>query len=93
MEFGREIILSYLIDGRSDLTKLQNGFANEYDTLWFKAYTHIEAKEPVILEQLIKERRDASRRLEDCLHRIRQESGYEQFLLAATVDELKKVCS
>lgn len=44
------------MDGRTDLTRLQNDFprlANEYDALWFKAYTDIEAKEPLLREQLL----------------------------------------
>ena len=92
LEFGRGVILGYLIDGRNDLADLQNDYphlANEYDALRYKAYTDIEAEEPVIREQMVKERRDASSRLEDCLRRIRQESGYERFLLEATVEELK----
>lgn len=93
LEFGRGIILSYSIDGRSDLAKLQNDYpslADKYKQLRFKAFTEIEAKEPAIREQLIKERWDASSRLEDCLHQIRQNSGYERFLLSATVNELKE---
>ena len=64
--------------------------ANEYDSLRLKASTDIEAKEPVIREQLHRERREASSRLNDCLHRIRQENGYERFLMEPTLDELKK---
>ena len=93
LEFGRGVILGYLIDGRNNLADLQEDYphlANEYDALRFKAYTDIEAKEPVIREQLVKERRDASSRLEDCLNRIRQQSGYERFLLEATVNEIKE---
>lgn len=45
---------------------------------------------PVIREQLLKERQDAESRLEHCLHQIRQESGYERFLLEQTLDELQQ---
>ena len=96
LEFGRGVILGYLMDGRSDLTKLQHDYprlANEYGTLSFKAYTDIEEKEPLIREQLLRKRREAATRLEDCLHRIRLESGYEQFLLEPTVDELQQSAS
>ena len=93
LEFGRGIILGYLIDSRSDLTVLQKDYpslANEYEALRFKAYTHIEEKQPILRERLLKERREAAISLEDCLHRIRQEQGYERFLLEPTVHELKK---
>ena len=96
LEFGRGIILGYLMDGRSDLTKLQKDhphLANEYDALRFRAYTDIEEKEPVIRAQLLKERREAATRLEACLHRVRLESGYERFLLGPTVDELQRSAS
>lgn len=61
-----------------------------YDALRFKSYTDIEVKVPVIRQQLLKERRDAASRLEHCLHQIRQESGYERFLLEPTLDELQQ---
>lgn len=64
--------------------------ANNYDAFRFKSYTDIEVKEPVIREQLLKERRNAASRLEHCLHQIRQESGYERFLLEPTLDELQQ---
>ena len=66
------------------------GLAKEYDALRFMAYAHIEEKEPVLREKLLKERREAASSLEDCLHRIRQEHGYERFLLEPTVHELKQ---
>ncbi len=93
LEFGRGIILGYLIDSRSDLTLLQKdypGLAKEYDTLRFKAYAPIEEKQSLPLEQLLKERRQAASSLEDCLDRIRQEHGYERFLLEPTVHELQQ---
>ncbi len=93
LEFGRGIILGYLIDSRSDFTLLQKdypGLATEYDALRFKAYAAIEEKQPVLREKLLKERREAASSLEDCLHRIRQEQGYDRFLLESTVQELQQ---
>ena len=74
MEFGRGVILGYLVDGRSGLTKLQHDYpylANEYAARSIEAYTDIKEKEPLIREQLLRERRVAATRLEDCIHRIR----------------------
>lgn len=96
LEFGRGIILGYLMDIRSNLAKLQNdhpGLANEYNSLRFKAYTDIEERGPVIREKLLQERREAATCLENCLHRIRLESGYERFLLEPTMDELQQSAS
>lgn len=96
LEFGRGIILGYLIDSRNDLIKLQNDYprlADEHDGLRFTVYTDIEAKEPIIRAQLLRERGEAATRLEDCLRRIRLKSGYERFLLEPTVDELQQSAS
>ncbi len=93
LEFGRGIILGYLMDSRSDLTQLQKDYpdlANRYETFRFKAYAHIEAMQPVLREKLLKERQEAAISLEDCLRRIRQEQGYERFLLEPTVHELQQ---
>ena len=93
LEFGRGIILGCLIDSRSDLTLLRNdypGLAKEYDALRIKAYAPIEEKQPVLREKLLNERRHAASTLEDCSHRIRQEHGYERFLLQLTVHELQQ---
>ena len=96
LEFGRGIILGYLMDSRSHLTELENDhpcLADEYDALRFKAYTDIQEEEPVHRAQLLRERREAATRLETCLNRIRLESGYERFLLEPTVDELQQSAS
>ena len=84
------------MDSRSNLTKLQNDYpslANEYDAFRFKAYTDIEEKEPAIRAQLLRERREAATRLEDCLRQIRLKSGYDRFLLEPTLDELQQSAS
>ena len=96
VEFGRGIILGYLIDSRNDLTKLQNDYphlANEYDALRFKAYEDVEEIEPVTRAQLLRKRREAAACLEACLDRIRLESGYDRFLLEPTVDDLQQNAS
>lgn len=82
LEFGRGVILCYLIDGRSDLTNLQHddpALANEYDAIRFQVYADIEEEEPVIRQKLLKKRRDAANRLEHCLHRIRQKVAMSAF--------------
>ncbi len=50
----------------------------------------IESKELSIREQLGKERKEATRGLEDCLNRIHQKHGFERFLLEPALAELKQ---
>ena len=74
MEYGRGMILGYLMDSRNDLNKLQNDYphlANEYEALRLKAYTDIEENKPVIRALLLRERREAVTSLEHCLCQIR----------------------
>ena len=96
LEFGRGVIFGYLVDGRTDLSKLQHNhphLANAYEAVRYKAYTDVEEKDPLIRAQLVRERRDAATRLQDCLNRIRLERGYEGFLLEPIVDELQQTAS
>lgn len=96
MEFGRRIILGYLIDSGNDLTKLQKDnphLADEYEVLRFKAYVDVEEIEPVTPAQLLRKYREAAACLKACLNRIRLESGYDRFLLESTVDDLPQNAS
>ncbi|KAL4760965.1 CHAT domain-containing protein [Aspergillus foveolatus] len=55
LEFGRGLILGYLVDSRSDLVQQQ---------------------------------RKVPRKLEKCINKIRQQEGYEQFLLELSIQDL-----
>ena len=93
LEFGRGLILGYLIDSRSDMSDLRKdcpSLADSYDTLRFRLSRTITAEEPAIRDQMMWERREAARELEHCLQRIRQQDGYSRFLLEPSVEELKK---
>ncbi|GKT66816.1 TPR domain containing protein [Colletotrichum tofieldiae] len=91
VEFGRGLILGYLIDSRSDVSILRKDhpdLANEFEQLRFSVSRPIDAVEPIVRDQAINERREAIRLLEDCLDRIRRHDGHQRFLLEPTLDEL-----
>lgn len=94
LEFGRGLILGYIIDSRSDLSALKSDcptLGERYETLRFKASRQIDDQAPAIRDQLYKERREATREIEDCLRQIRQVPAHERFLLEPTIDELKSL--
>lgn len=94
MQFGRRIILGYWVNNQSDLSELQKdylGLANEYKLFWFMAYTDIEAKEPVVLEQLLRKHYKAACYLKDCLHEICQTNSFKRFWIKSTLHELQQI--
>jgi hypothetical protein len=59
IEFGRGLILGYLIDGQSDLLELErthSTLAQEYEQLRFKVFRPADSDEPAIREQLSRAR-------------------------------------
>uniref|UniRef100_L2G9W7 TPR domain-containing protein n=1 Tax=Colletotrichum fructicola (strain Nara gc5) TaxID=1213859 RepID=L2G9W7_COLFN len=92
VEFGRGLILGYLIDNRSDASALKKDhpdLANEFERLQLLASQPIDdVVEPRARDHLIHGRTEAHRQLEDCLDRIRRHRGHERFLLEPTLDEL-----
>ncbi|EMD64887.1 hypothetical protein COCSADRAFT_356084 [Bipolaris sorokiniana ND90Pr] len=96
IEFGRGLILGYLIDGQSDLSGLERtrpNLAKEYEQLRFMAFRQVNSEKPAIREQLARERQEAYRQLEDCERRIRQEQGFEHFLQPPSTEELTACAS
>ncbi|KAE9378769.1 TPR-like protein [Stipitochalara longipes BDJ] len=93
MELGRGLILSYMIDDRSDWSELERAsdtLAERYKTLHIKASMPIGDQEPMIRAQLLKERREAGHEIEACIAEIRQKApGQERFLLGPSIEELK----
>lgn len=91
IEFGRGLILGYLIDGQSDLSELERthpNLATEYEQLRLKAFRQMDSDEPAVREQLARERQEAYRQLEDCERRIRHEQGFKHFLQPPSTEEL-----
>jgi hypothetical protein len=96
IEFGRALILGYLIDGRSDLSELEQAYpdlAKEYEQLRFKAFRSIDSAEQAIREQMSRQRREASQQSEDCERRICQKPGFERFLQLPSTEELTACAS
>jgi tetratricopeptide (TPR) repeat protein len=96
IEFGRGLILGYLIDGQSDLSELERThptLAQEYEQLRFKAFRPADSDEPAIREQLSRARQEAYRQMEDCEHQIRQKPGFEHFLQPPPTEELTACAS
>jgi hypothetical protein len=96
IEFGRGLILGYLIDGQSDLSELERAYpdlAKEYEQLRFQAFRPIDSAEQAMREQLARQCREASRQLEDCEHQIRQKPGFKRFLQPPSTEELTACAS
>jgi tetratricopeptide (TPR) repeat protein len=92
LEFGRGLILRYMIDAMSDITTLRAEFpqlSECYDTLQHTISLPIDTKRRGTQENWLKERREAISEIDECLREIRQKDGYEGFLLQPGIDELK----
>ncbi|KAL4746056.1 CHAT domain-containing protein [Aspergillus terricola var. indicus] len=91
LEFGRGLILGYLIDSRSDVDQLQNdhpALAKEYDRLRHILSQPLDSVRPENRDQLLQWKKNAPHELENCLAAIRQQEGYERFLLEPVVEDL-----
>ncbi|KAF2258472.1 hypothetical protein CC78DRAFT_478747 [Lojkania enalia] len=92
LEFGRGIILGYILDSRSEFNDLKldhPDLANLYEELRSKANREFEPKASANEGWLLKERRDAVRELEGVVKRIQEHTKYGRFLKGPTIDELK----
>ncbi|KAL4776573.1 CHAT domain-containing protein [Aspergillus nidulans var. acristatus] len=91
LEFGRGLILGYLIDSRSDVDQLQHdhpALAKEYDRLRHILSQPLDAVLPESRNQLLQWKKRAPHELENCLATIRQQEGYEHFLLEPAIEDL-----
>jgi tetratricopeptide (TPR) repeat protein len=92
IEFGRALILEYLMVGRSDISELTMShpdLAREYEELRFRALGKVDLLDDDANQgSRLQERRDAPRLMADCERRIRDQPGFEHFLQPAPVHEL-----
>ncbi|KAL4770045.1 CHAT domain-containing protein [Aspergillus nidulans var. acristatus] len=91
LEFGRGLILGYLVDSRSDVDRLQGDYpelAKEYDRLRFILSQALDSVHAENRYQQLQQKRKVPRELEKCINQIRQQEGYEQFLLEPSIQDL-----
>jgi predicted RNase H-like HicB family nuclease len=94
LEQGRAIIISQLLDDRSDLSSLRSDhsqLANRYQSLVDEINAPTRQATPGVVETLSQKRRqEAAAELDMCLKEIRCVSGHERFMLGKTVAEMQE---
>ncbi|GKU10360.1 unnamed protein product [Fusarium langsethiae] len=93
LEQGRAIIISQLLDDRSDLSSLRQDhsqLANRYQSLVDEVNTPTRQTTAGAVEALRKRRQEAAAELDMCLTEIRCIPGHERFMLGQTVAEMQE---
>ncbi|RKK76947.1 hypothetical protein BFJ68_g18006 [Fusarium oxysporum] len=94
LEQGRAIIISQLLDDRSDLPSLRQDhsqLANRYQSLVDEVNAPARQTTSGVVEALLRKRRqEAVAELDTCLKEIRRVPGHERFMLGQTVAEMKE---
>ncbi|KAL5610889.1 hypothetical protein FOBRF1_007006 [Fusarium oxysporum] len=94
LEQGRAIIISQLLDDRSDLSSLRHDhlqLANRYQSLVDEVNAPTRQTTPGVVEALLRKRRqEAAAELDMCLKEIRCVPGHERFMLGQTVTEMQE---
>ncbi|SPJ80269.1 uncharacterized protein FTOL_08661 [Fusarium torulosum] len=94
LEQGRAIIISQLLDDRSDLSSLRQDhsqLANRYQSLVDEVNTPTRLTTAGAVEALLRKRRqEAAAELDICLREIRYIPGHERFMLRQTVAEMQE---
>ncbi|KAK2470109.1 hypothetical protein H9L39_18257 [Fusarium oxysporum f. sp. albedinis] len=95
LEQGRAIIISQLLDDRSDLSSLRHDhlqLANRYQSLVDEVNAPTRQTTPGVVEALLRKRRqEAAAELDMCLKEIRCVPGHERFMLGQTVTEMLEI--
>ncbi|KAH7109907.1 hypothetical protein B0J13DRAFT_293914 [Dactylonectria estremocensis] len=94
LEQGRAVIISQLLDDRTDVSLLRRDhsqLADQYQSLVDEMNTHIRQTTPDVVETLIRKRRqEAAAKLDMCLKEIRRVPGHERFILGQTVAKMQE---
>ncbi|KAF5615633.1 hypothetical protein F25303_13750, partial [Fusarium sp. NRRL 25303] len=94
LEQGRAIIISQMLDDRSDLSSLcqdHSHLANRYQSLVDEVNVPIRETTPDVVESLLRKRRqEAAAELDMCLKEIRCVPGHERFMLGKTIAEMQE---
>ena len=94
LENGRVVILSLLMDGKSDLSVLAQqhpDIVKRYEELRKEVSSPARGlQQDTIREQILQRRRQALSDLDSCVEEIRTLPGYERFLLGQTTTEMQE---
>ncbi|RBA11796.1 hypothetical protein FPRO05_14233 [Fusarium proliferatum] len=94
LEQGRAIIISQMLDDRSDVFSLRQDhphLVNRYQSLVDEVNVPIRQTTPDVVESLLRKRRqEAAAELDVCLKKIRCVPGHERFMLGQTVSEVQE---
>ena len=94
LENGRAVILSLLMDSKSDLSVLAQqhpDIAKRYEELRKEVSSPTRGlQQNTIREQILQRRRQALSDLDSCVEEIRTLPGYERFLLGQTTTEMQE---
>jgi tetratricopeptide (TPR) repeat protein len=97
LEYGRGLIIGYLIDGHGDISEFTKSYpekAEEFNSLRHKAFMSVDDDEPQEIRlQVVQEREEATKKLESCIQDIRQLPGQDRFLLPPSLEVLKSSAS
>ena len=97
LELGRGVIISLLMDDRSDISKLESSFPEEaatYDRLRNEVNAPVSEVADLALRSIRMTRRlEAVKELDERIHSIRELPGHRRFLLGPTLEELKSWAS
>ncbi|KAF4331600.1 tetratricopeptide-like helical [Fusarium beomiforme] len=97
LEQGRTVIVSQLMDLRSDLSTLYSTdpkVAERYETLVSAVNTPLcILKNGAVETQVLKKRRENQDELDMIIRSIRSMAGYERFLLGQTISEMQETAS
>jgi hypothetical protein len=91
LEFGKGLVIGYLIDNRDDLMALRAScpeLSRKYESIRRRLYLSPDELEPRITESQMRERRTAAQDMDKCLQEIRQTEGHEDFLGELPVDQM-----
>ena len=94
LENGRVVILSLLMDSKSDLSVLAQqhpDIAKRYEELRKEVSSPVRSlQQDTIREQILQRRRQALSDLDSCVEEIRTLPSYERFLLGQTTTEMQE---
>jgi tetratricopeptide (TPR) repeat protein len=97
IEFGRVLILGYIMEGRSDISHLAQSYpdlAREYDELRLQPSRRLDSQKANIHgTQRPRQQHNLPRLLSNCERRIREKPGFEHFLQPPSVSELMEAAT